>query len=138
VGAGQKELGELFTMIDTVYVVQYNADSVEGRGPMLIHSIWADLVIAKTFVGAQRGVMGYSPEVVEWTFRDGYDYGSKKSPACWDCNNGWDILVYKITTIVKKNDGSKCPSCNVIQPVGIFGKLTNKFCGQCGTNLFGD
>lgn len=47
-----------------VYVVMRNADFTEGRGPMLMHSLWLRGPEAVKFVESQDGIYG-SPQRVE-------------------------------------------------------------------------
>jgi hypothetical protein len=42
----------------TVYCVYRNADMTEGRGPMLLDSIWASKELAEDYMDCQQGVMG--------------------------------------------------------------------------------
>jgi len=42
----------------TVYCVYKNADMIEGRGPMLLDSIWASRALAEDYMDCQPGVMG--------------------------------------------------------------------------------
>lgn len=37
-------------MFDVVYVVLKNADMIEGRGPMLLHSVWSNEKQPKLFI----------------------------------------------------------------------------------------
>ena len=42
----------------TVYCVYKNADMTEGRGPMLLDSIWASRALAEDYMDCHFGVMG--------------------------------------------------------------------------------
>jgi hypothetical protein len=41
-----------------VYVVRKNADEIEGRGPMELHSIWTERAEAVKFIESQAGFYG--------------------------------------------------------------------------------
>lgn len=50
--------------MDKVYVVLRNADSTEGRGPMLLHAAFSDGEEAIKYVEKQGGIFGSKQEVV--------------------------------------------------------------------------
>jgi hypothetical protein len=41
-----------------VYGLYYNSDMTEGRGPMLLHSIWDNWAECVKFMDKQTGIMG--------------------------------------------------------------------------------
>lgn len=45
-----------------VYVVKKNMDSIEGKGPMVLHSVWSMWESAHAFVMLQPGPMGTKQE----------------------------------------------------------------------------
>ena len=46
-------------MVDNkVYILRYNSDSTEGRGPMVIHSVWGNRDECIKFMDKQSGVQG--------------------------------------------------------------------------------
>jgi len=46
------------TIDSYVWVARRNADMTEGRGPMVLDSIWANEEIAAEYIDAQPGIMG--------------------------------------------------------------------------------
>lgn len=41
-----------------IYVVYVNADMTEGRGPMVVDSIWLNKSKAEKYIDSKEGVMG--------------------------------------------------------------------------------
>ncbi len=41
-----------------IYIVERNADTTEGRGPMVIDSVWLDWNKAAAYIDDKPGVMG--------------------------------------------------------------------------------
>jgi len=57
-------LQKIKPLTQKVFVVYFNADMIEGRGPMLFHSVYADRKKAEKFIDKQPGVMGRK---VKWS-----------------------------------------------------------------------
>lgn len=70
--------------MNTVFVVKRNADFTEGRGPMVLHAIFASGPEAVEYVKTRKGIYG-SAQKIEMG-RDG-KYASA---------NGYDIVEIKV------------------------------------------
>lgn len=66
-----------------VYIVMRNADQQEGRGPMLVHSVYGKLKKAQEFVEAQPGIYG-SKQRLEYADDETWSY------------NGWAIFIQQV------------------------------------------
>ena len=44
--------------MNTIFAVYRNSDMTEGRGPMIIDSLWSDLQEAKKYIDIQPGIQG--------------------------------------------------------------------------------
>jgi hypothetical protein len=63
-----------------IYLVQRNADTTEGRGPMVNDKAFTSLSMAESYVDLQPGTMGYCPKEGRIAYKRKHgDYGG-----CWD------------------------------------------------------
>ena len=53
-----------------VFIVRRNADSTEGRGPMVLDSVWRSRKKAAAYIDGQPGVMGIREKWSEKEFGD--------------------------------------------------------------------
>jgi|1185.fasta_scaffold212651_3 hypothetical protein len=64
-----------------VYAVYRNQDMTEGRGPMVLDRLFADMDSAHQYANAQRGVMGRKPASGSWeTERYASDWETRTLP----------------------------------------------------------
>lgn len=67
-------------MLETVFVLKRNADTTEGRGPMVLHSVWGVEVEAKRFMDKQPGVMGRRAKWSSGPLASGGDWTIEEFP----------------------------------------------------------
>ena len=67
-----------------VFVVTKNADLIEGRGPMIIDSIWLDEEEANEYAANQKGVMG-RPNRYFNTVRK-----------AWETTGDWEVTEFTV------------------------------------------
>lgn len=73
----------------TVYCVYKNADMTEGRGPMLLDSIWESLSLADDYMDCHTGVMGRQER---WSKSTSGDWMVKEFPVRSDKTNPMAII----------------------------------------------
>lgn len=88
--------------MEKVYIVMKNADFTEGRGPMLLHSLWEDGEDAIGYIQKQQGIFGSIQKVErnkygKYAYCNGYEIQEK-----FVISKGSDIEAYQKQEVVQK------------------------------------
>lgn len=100
----QKQLKLAQQKPQQVFVVYKNSDMTEGRGPMVMDSVWADKAEAEEYINTKLGVMGRSAIRDHAKLRADYPSGSYPGdctgwtcPYCWKYGGDWVITHMNIS-----------------------------------------
>lgn len=88
---------------DEVYLVKKNADMTEGRGPMIVDSVWGNEEEAWAYANQQLGVMGRKPFYVNpVTGHVGTGWNDEKA---WPTGGDWTVE----TMTLRSESASQAP-----------------------------